>query len=69
MQTRSVLKKLNDALAAAKMGSAGFSLTPGGFSSEADTAAIIEATKLYRESWIIGPLVEAIAEIERSAKR
>ncbi len=67
MRTKEVLARLREARKAATFDSACFSLS-GWMSNNQDTALICEITRLYRESWIIGPLDEAIAEIERSVK-
>lgn len=66
MQTKEVLRNLKDALQAARMESCGFTLPGRPYFNQEDTPAIVEATRLYRESWIIGPIERAIAEIERS---
>ncbi len=68
MKTKQVLKLLKDAREAATMERASFHL-PGHnmfADADADTTAIREATRLYRETWIIYRLDEAIAEIERA---
>lgn len=57
-----VLSKLREALRAAQMNDANFD---GISNSSRETQFIRERTRLYRESWIIEPLQQAIAELEK----
>lgn len=81
MKKQQVLKDLRMARAAATMENAGFHDMGGSmlarFSNDGvtmrtmpveETEYIRERTKLYRESWIIGMIDAAIAEIEREPK-
>lgn len=71
MKRRQVLADLHAALRAARMERASFSniCNPNddcGVTEKNVTEFIKERTRRYRESWIIGPLELAIAELERS---
>jgi hypothetical protein len=73
MRKREVLELLNRALVDAHMERAAFSqLHPKGPfpTSEAEVDKFIkDRTRLYRESWIIGPLKQAIKLIEQDGKK
>ncbi len=73
MCKREVLELLNRALIGAQMDRASFSQlhTKGPFpQTEADVTAFIkERTQIYRQSWIISPLKQAISLIEQDGKK
>ena len=73
MRKREVLELLNRALTDAQMERASFSqIHPKGPfpTCEAEVDKFIkDRTRLYRESWIIGPLRQAIKLIERDGKK
>lgn len=65
---RALLATLRQVVTDAKMGNASFSqlTSKGPFpTTEAEVTEFIkQRTRLYRESWIIGPLEELISELE-----
>lgn len=70
MKVAHILRLLHEAREAAEMNRAGFRLPRSGpgVSDDKDTREIIEATRLYRRSWIITPLDTAIDELEKLQK-
>ena len=62
------VEALKEVLETAKMERCGFSLTQKAMSNDADTEAIREATRLWRQSWIITPLREVLATVQYTAE-
>ena len=60
---RETLNAMYRALDAQRMERASFSLT-GNMGSKEDTEAIKEATRLFRNTWIQQPLIDAIVTLE-----
>ena len=58
-----VINRLKDARQTATMETASFSLSEG-MGNEKDTEAIREATDLWRRSWILTPIDEAIEVLQ-----
>jgi hypothetical protein len=65
-QRQKVVTLLEEALGSARMERAGF-VKPGGYITDDEyTKEVVATTRLYRESWIIGPLEEALKLIKEN---
>lgn len=70
MKLSKMLDRLQEARRAAKFERAAFRLGPQlGVTNDKDTKDICEATRIYRDTWIIAPLDEVIAEVENELNR
>lgn len=65
MKRKQVISDIKQAIEAAQMTRARFSLS-GGMSNDVDTERIKVATYLYRDTWILEPLRAALRELEKS---
>ena len=65
MKVKEIIKLVKDAIEYTKMTNAGFSKTPNDMPDKDYTKEIIEATRIYRNTWIIGTLELALEELKK----